>query len=210
MNNLPAPNDHLPSDELLAVSQRLLTMLEQHADDPAVAQRLDHHRTLHVRLSQQQAATEHARAAWRTALTARWQSEIVAQRVYLATYQQFVRLYGEGTAIMNLIEPSSDPACLTSDDLERELRRLHAAISLLAPDNIALQHEVADVLARLGEANSHAATCDNARRHAATEYRFTATACQQAIDETSRRLLHVNEPLQPRPIVSSNGVGAHH
>ncbi len=210
MNTLPAPNDLPLGDELLAVSQRLLTMLEQHADDPESAQRLHHHRTLHARLRQQQATADHARAAWRTALTARWQSEILAQRVYLATYQQLMRLYSEGAAITHLIEPSTDPACLTSDDLERELRRIHAAISLLQPDSLALQCETADALAQLGAANRHAATCDTARRHASAEYRLTATACQQAIDETSRRLLHINDPLQPRAVLSSNGIGAHH
>jgi hypothetical protein len=181
-----------PHSAILKESTQLITILETHAAaSPHLQQALTRHRTLHRDLVRHQHQSEHSLAAWRAALTQRWQSEVQGQRIFNQILQQLRSHYGTDAIQLQAIAPTSEVCTGTAEDLLNNMRRMYAALLLMQSSlpfgSDALQ-QLEHACNELDEALSATQRLETERRHHALERRMMQETCQRAIAETTHML----------------------
>lgn len=177
---------------------RLVALLERYrTTSPLLEEELAQQRALTHTLTEHRLHGERALSAWRTALSRRWECEVLAQRAYRNAQRQLGDYYGADTAYAQLIAPAQAGASSTASDLLQEVRRLHAVIELLAPrppfaDEASNRLRLAaDELASAIDYSQH---CESERRSLITEQRIAVSLYERAYNR-ARRLLanHVGD-----------------
>jgi hypothetical protein len=184
---------HLPSANL-DTTNRMIATLERHRDAyPFLDEDLARHRTLSAALSDQRLRSEYALSLWRTALARRWSCEVAAQRVYHTIQQQLDAAYGADPTYSQLLAPAQPAAGNTPSALLQEVRRLEAALALLAPRPLfadtgrAQLRAVADDLAAAIAQSDH---CEAERRSRLVELHLTSNMLERVSERTRRTLTH--------------------
>ncbi|NTU77834.1 MAG: hypothetical protein HGA45_00280 [Chloroflexales bacterium] len=173
-------------------ASQLIDLLERHRDRcPYLEEDLARYRTLSATLADQRCRGEHALGAWRTALARRWDCEVAAQRVYSAVQRQLGACYGDDPAYGQLIAPAQPAAVGTPGALLREVRRLEAALELLAPrpqfadeGRARLRAAANDLAAAIEQTDRYEAL----RRSALAEQRVVASLLERACARARRAL----------------------
>jgi chromosome segregation ATPase len=190
-------------------SSRLIALLEHHRgafpqldDELAQQQRLAH------TLAEQRQHSERALAAWRSALSRRWECEVQAQRAYSSVQRQLNAHYGSDAAYAQLIAPARPGGPSTPSELLHHLRRLEAALKLLMPQPpfaaLALA-ELRAISSSFEQAIDATTQCETERRRLLTEQRIAANLYEQAYDRARRLLAHFvgEQTLALPPLLSS-------
>jgi hypothetical protein len=140
---------------------------------------------LHRELETHQEKSEQALAAWRAALTHRWQCEIEGQRRYMLLVQQLRDHYGDDSPQLQAVLPGHTTYTGSAEDLLHDMQRLHAALLLLtaAPVSAHSIDELDAACAALAHALSETRRCETERRTTSLDRRLAQDACEHAIAE---------------------------
>ena len=140
------------------------------------------HTQLHAELNAQQARDIATLTAWRSALSARWECEIAAQRV-ATTVRRALNLAPLQTAL-----PTQG---LTAVELLNELRYLEASLAIgqpLAPEHALLANDLSNAMNLLAEAIENTRRCEAERRSALAEQSLLQVLYERALGRTQRLL----------------------
>jgi hypothetical protein len=177
--------------QTLEESSHLIAILEsQTAIPPFARNALARQRALHQHLEEYQHRSEQALAAWRAALTHRWQCEIEGQRHYMLLLKQLRDHYGADSPQLTTVMPTHTTYTGSAEDLLHDMQRLHAALRLLPGTPITPQRmdELATACAELEHALNETYRCETERRNASLDRRLAQDACAHAIAETTEML----------------------
>ncbi|NJL35197.1 MAG: hypothetical protein HC893_16770 [Chloroflexaceae bacterium] len=189
-----------PYYQTLYESNRLITLLESYADRCLFARdALARHRMLHNQLDAHRVRSEHALAAWRAALSHRWQCEIEGQRLYNHILEHARLSFGtESAEVKALVHSRIGTQAGSAEDLLDDMRRMHAALLLMQPSSpVLLEHiaQLAVACTRLEQALDATHRRETERRNATLERRLTYDACERAFAETMLMLVeHLGIP----------------
>jgi hypothetical protein len=175
----------------LEESSHLIALLESRsATFPSARDALVRQRALHQELETHQEKSNRALAAWRSALTHRWQCEIEGQRHYMLLIQQLRDYYGDNSPQLQTVLPGHTTYTGSAEDLLHDMQRLHAALHLLptAPIEPERISELEAACTRLASALSETQRCETERRTTSLDRRMAQDACEHAIAETSALL----------------------
>lgn len=194
-----------PQRQPLEESNHLIHLLQQQANQSEAARNaLARHQVIHNELYRQQVQSEHALAAWRHALTQRWQCEIEGQRIYSNILKKLQHYYGAESPQLQVIVPSNQPHAGAAEDLLNDMRRMHASLLLTQPSfpcssECVMQLEAAchNLSVSLQETRYY----ETERRTINFKRRLAEEACLRSIDETNRLLNEsetvLHETVQP-------------
>jgi hypothetical protein len=168
----------------------LIALLEQRrAELPFADEELARHRALRSALDDQTARGEQTLAAWREALSRRWEAEVNGQRVYTAVQRRLASYFGNDTTYLQLVAPSHPSAALTPSNLLADMRRLEASLSLLRPQPPFAEESLTRMRAAgdaLGAAIDWSERCEAERRHVLIEQRMAANLYERVCQKTCR------------------------
>jgi hypothetical protein len=180
-----------PLNQIIAVLQQLRHRL------PFADEELVHHAHLQAMLAEQQKQSAAALAAWRSALAARWECEVRAQRLYTRVRRQVLTLPDAEKAYMPLFESEVGSGTLTAQDLLHSLRRLTAVLSIIQPPPPFAEQALTDLKAIASELQAaiiHTDRCDEERRRIQAEQRLLLELCHRAYQRTRHRIAeHLSE-----------------
>lgn len=167
-------------------ASHLVLLLERHSEAfPQLERELRQQRALAQTVAEHLQRGERALAAWRVALSRRWECEVHAQRVYSRVQRQLGDYLGPDPLYAQLIAPAHQPSASTPSDLLHELRRLTASLELLVP-RPPFADEAADQLQaaaqRLAWSIEETTRCEAERRGVLTEQRIAINLYNQAYD----------------------------
>lgn len=175
-------------------TRQMIATLERHRDAyPFLDEDLARHRALSAALVAQALQSEYALSQWRTALARRWDCEVAAQRVYHKIQQQLDATYGADPAYSQLLAPAQPAAGNTPRALLHEVRRLEAALGLLAPRPLFAdtgRTQLRTVAENLAAAIAQTDQCEAERRNRLVEQRLTANMLERVSERTRRTLTH--------------------
>lgn len=140
-----------PPPPLTDATNRLLVLLEQHQTCPDLAAELQQQRGLARLLDEHRQRGEEILAAWRTAVSHRWECEVAAQRAFMLAQRQLKTHYEADPARAQLLVPAQRTGSSTPGDLLVEVRRLAASLELLSPPPPFARAAIADLLATSNE-----------------------------------------------------------
>jgi hypothetical protein len=177
--------------QILEESSHLIAVLEHRsAFLPSARDALVRQRALHQELEAHQEKSEQALAAWRSALTHRWQCEIEGQRQYTLLLRQLRDYYGADSPQLQTVLPSHTTYTGSAEELLHHMQRLSAALHLLTPAPV-LTESIVDLEAActsLEHALSETQRRETERRTTSLDRRLIQDACAHAIAETSALL----------------------
>lgn len=175
-----------------AMASQMVDLLERHCGrHPTLAEELRRHHALAEALADQRHRAEHALLAWQTSLARRWSCEVAAQRAARAVQRRLADLPEHDGAYGALLAAPDPTAPRTPEGLLQDVRRLEAALELLAPR----RPFAAEALPKLRRAGDELATaidqtarCEAERRSVVSEQRVVAQLIERS-HERARRLL---------------------
>jgi hypothetical protein len=177
--------------QTLEESSHLIAILEYRAAFfPSARDALARQRALHQELESYQEKSEQALAAWRSALTHRWQCEVEGQRQYMLLVRQLRDHYGDNSLELQTVLPGHTTYTGSAEDLLHDMQRLHAALHLLPAAPVAAEDldELEAACAALEQTLSETRRCETERRTTSLDRRMAQDACAHAIAETSAQL----------------------
>jgi predicted Abi (CAAX) family protease len=131
--------------------------------------------------------SEQTLAAWRTALTRRWELEIAGQRLYTRIQRQMLDQFGSDSPELQAVAPVRKSQGITPVDLLADLRRTLASLRLLSATHALLGGEVAEletVCSDLGDAIALTHDLQQKRRNAMIDQRLAQDIYQRVRYET--------------------------
>lgn len=174
--------------DIIQDSSQLLEILEQHRTTlPNGDEILARHRALHRELELHQHLSEQTLAAWRTALTGRWELEIAGQRLYTRIQRQLLEQFGSDSPELQAIAPVRRSQGITPVDLLADLRRTLASLRLLSSAHTILSEDIAEleaVCADLTDAIALTHDLQQKRRNAMIDQRLAQDIYQRVRHET--------------------------
>ncbi|PDW01638.1 hypothetical protein [Candidatus Viridilinea mediisalina] len=186
---------------------RLIALLERHSDQlPLLDEELNRHRSIAQALVDQTRKAEVTLNAWRNALAQRWRFEVEAQRVFSTVLRDLSLYYGSDPAYALIIAPVRSSSAITPIELLCDVRRLEAAIDLLAPrppfaDDCT--QRLRDAAERLADAIDQTEQREAERRNVVAEQRLVNQLLQRAYERTHsllmRHLTTVDLSILPPP-----------
>ncbi|NTV62410.1 MAG: hypothetical protein HGA65_02590 [Oscillochloris sp.] len=167
---------------------QLLTMLELRRNEfPFADEELARHHALRNALDEQNERSTQTLAAWRQAISQRWEAEINGQRTYIAIQREIEAYFSDDATYLQLVAPSQPATALTANNLLADMRRLEASLALLRPRppfaerSLALMREAGD---RLSTTISWTDHCEAERRRVLIEQRMAANLYERVCQKT--------------------------
>ncbi|NWG20365.1 MAG: hypothetical protein HXY39_08535 [Chloroflexi bacterium] len=188
MTTLLAPAD------AIAESEKLIAVLERHRkNDPQLEAILSAHRTTHHEMKVSHSSSEHAIAAWRSALAQRWACEVAGRRLYKQTMRQLIQHYGDAEAPpIRLISRGGAEVDSSPVELLEDMRRLHTVIAFEAATLPFAEQRLAEIVRACDELEAAIAEvieCERRRRAAVLDLRIAREVYRRMRGETYRTLV---------------------